>query len=191
MQIPQLRMQSVFAQLGLQINKPVQEIEQPQAELNLTQEAAILEIRQPKGELTIDTTEGQNNLDLRGILLRTRDNAEYGYQKAMEAIAQISSEGDRLSKIENKGKPIADIAFEESGIYEQTEIMAHHNGGDGIELHYEAKQPEITVEPRGKKMDPVIHKPVHNYTPGKVEAYVNRWNSLTIEVVGLHVDKSL
>lgn len=193
MQLPQIRMQQTYAQLGLRINKPVQEIQQPQAELNLRQEPAILEIRQPKGELTIDTSEARDNLDLRSSARRSEDNERYGYEKAMEAIAQISEEGDRLAAIENKGaNPIADIAFEKSIIYDNTEIIAAGSiVGDGIEIRYEAHKPEINVQVRGKKMDPVIHKPIHNYTPGKVEGYIRQWNRLSIDFVGLHVDRSL
>lgn len=193
MQLPQIRMQQTPALLGLKINKPVQEIQQPKAELNLKQEPAIVEIRQPKGELTIDTFDARENLDLRSSTRRSRDNADYGYQKAMEAIAQISAEGDRLRAIENKGaNPIADIAFEESGIYDNTEIIAAGTMiDDGIDIRYEAHKPEINVQVRGKKMDPVIHKPIHNYTPGKVEGYIRQWNSLSIDFVGIHVDRSL
>lgn len=193
MQLPQIRMQQTPILLGLRINKPVQEIQQPQAELNLKQEPAIIEIKQPNGELTIDSSEAQANLDLRGPLRRGRDNAEYGYQKAMEAIEFISQSGDRLAAIENKdSNPIADIAFEESVIYRSEEIIAAGSiVGDGIEIRYEAHKPEIKVQVRGKSMDPVIHKPIHNYTPGKVEGYIRQWNSLSIDYVGLHVDQTL
>jgi hypothetical protein len=190
MQLPQIRMQQTYAQLGLNIKKPVQEIQQPQAELNLRQEPAVLDIQQAKGRLTIDTSEAQANIDLRGSLRRTRDNAEYGYQKAMEAIAQIAQEGDRLAAIERGGNPIADIAFEESIIYDNTEIIAEGSiVGDGIEIRYDLQPAKIDVQVRGKRMDPVIHKPIHNYTPGKVEGYIRQWNSLQIDFVGLHVDK--
>jgi|GEM_PF-218385 len=193
MQLPQIRMQQTYAKLGLKIEKPVQEIRQPQAELNLRQEPAILEIRQPKGELTIDTSEAKRNIDLKSSMERTRDNYDYGYQKVMEAIAQISQEGDRLAAIERRGaNPIADISFEESVIYRNTEIIAAGSiVGDGVEIRYQAKPPEINVQVRGKKMDPVIHRPVHNYTPGKVQGYIMQYNSLKIDFVGLNVDRSL
>ncbi|MGD8190283.1 DUF6470 family protein [Brevibacillus ginsengisoli] len=193
MQIPQISMHQTYAQLGLRITKPVQEIQQPQAELNLRQEPAIVEIHQPQGKLTIDSNEARENIDLRSSARRSRDNEEYGYQKAMEAIAQISEEGDRLAAIENKGaNPIADIAFEESTIYHNTDIIAEGSiVGDGIQINYEAHKPEINVQVRGKKMDPVIHHPIHNYTPGKVEGYMKQWNSLSIDFVGLNVDRSL
>lgn len=190
MRLPQIRMEQQFIKLGLDIQKPVQEIKQPKAELNMTQEAAILEIHSPQGKLSIDTSEAQANLDLRSPRRRIQDNADYGYQKCLEAIAQISMEGDRLAAIENKGNPIADLAFEDSGIYQGKEIIAAGSlVGDGIEIRYEAQKPVINVTVRGVHMDPEIKKPILNYTPGKVRGKIETWNSLTIDFVGLYMDK--
>ncbi|WP_419877942.1 DUF6470 family protein [Brevibacillus centrosporus] len=190
MRLPQIRMEQQFIKLGLDIQKPVQEIQQPKAELNIRQEPAIIEIHSPQGELSIDSSEAQANLDLRSPARRIRDNAEYGQQKWLEAIAQISLEGDRLAAIENKGNPIADLAFEDSGIYEGKEIIAAGSiVGDGIEIRYDAKKPVINVTVRGYHMDPEIKKPVLNYTPGKVRGEIEKWNSLTIDFVGLYMDQ--
>ncbi|ELK42374.1 hypothetical protein BAG01nite_23450 [Brevibacillus agri] len=193
MRLPQIQIRQTYAQLGLKITKPVQEIRQPQAELNLRQEPAILDIKQAKGQLSIDTSEARENLDLRSSAQRTRNNADYGRQKVLEAIAQISMEGDRLAAIENKGaNPIVDISFEESIIYQSREIIAEGSIiGDGIEIRYDLQPAQINVQVRGKKMDPVIHRPVHNYTPGKVEGYMRQWNRVEFDVVGLYVDQKM
>ncbi|NGQ95631.1 hypothetical protein G3578_10745 [Brevibacillus sp. SYP-B805] len=192
MRLPQIRIHQTYARLGLDIQKPVQEIRQPRAELNMIQKPAVLEIHQPQGVLTIDTSEAQANIDLRGPLRRTQDNAEYGKRMWLEAIAQISEEGDRLAAIENGGNPIADIAFENSVIYEGKEILAEGSiVGDGVELHYEAKKPIINVHLGGVHMNPETHKAIHQYTPGKMRGYIQQWNSLQIDVVGLHVDERL
>ena len=194
MQIPQIRMQQTFVKLGLNIQKPVQEIRQPQGELNMRQEAAILEINQGPGQLVIDSSEARRNIDLKGPLERTRDNADYAARKTMEAIEFKVQSGDRLAAIENKGNPIADISFEESIIYQGGEIIAAGSlVGDGIEITYQPRKTEINWEVRGVKTDPKINKPVHEYTPGKVEKYIERWNSLTIDFVpsGQKVDISV
>jgi hypothetical protein len=192
MDIPQIRLHQTQAQLGLDIQKPVQEIQQPQADLNMSQIAATVEIRSARGILTIDTSEAQANIDLRGPLRRTQDYADFGKQRWLEAIAQISVEGDRLAAIEHKGSnPIAEIAFEDSGIFENTEIIADSTGGDGIEMNYQYQPIEFQVELGGVKADPEIHRPIHNYTRGKVEGYIRVKNSLVIDLVGTSVDKLL
>jgi hypothetical protein len=192
MELAQIRMQQTFAQLGLDIQKPVQQIEQPQAELNMTQVAAIVEIHSAPGILTIDTSEAQANLDLRGPLRRTRDFAEFGRQRALEALAQISMEGDRLAAIEyRRSNPIAEIAFEESGIYENTDIIADSTGGDGIEINYQPQPVRFEVTLGGVRMNPEINPPILRYQRGKVEGYIRQKNSLSIDIVGLEVDRSL
>jgi hypothetical protein len=179
MRLPQIRIQQTYAQLGLNIQKPVQEIRQPKAELNLRQEPAILDIRQARGELQIDTSEARANLDLKSSAQRSRENAEYGHRKALEAIAHKGA------------NPIADIAFEETVLYQGKEIIAAGSiVGDGIEMRYDLKPAEINIQARGKRMDPVIHRPIHNYTPGKVTGYMRQWNSVQFDVVGLHVDQA-
>lgn len=190
MRIPQLLIEQKYARLGLNIQKPVQEIRQPKAELNIHQEPAKLEIHQTQGKITIDSSEAQANIDLRGPLRRTRDNAEYGYRKWLEAIAQISMEGDRLAAIENKGNPIADISFEESAIYQSDEIIAEGSLiGDGIEINYEAQKPVIDVKVGGVTINPEIKRPIHEYTPGKVTGYMLQMNSIKFDVAGLNVDQ--
>lgn len=189
MQLPQIRLQQTIAQLGMEIQKPVQDIRQPQADLNMQQVAAVVEIQNSPGILTIDTSEGQANIDLRGPLRRTRDYADFGRQRTFEAIAQISYNGDRLAAIENKGNPIADIAHEQSGIYENTDIIADHSGGDGIKMNYQPQPVQISVQPGGVKMNPQINPPELNYTRGKVEGYIRVKNSLSIDFVGISVDK--
>jgi hypothetical protein len=192
MQIPQIRLEQTMAQLGLHIQKPVQDIRQPQADLNMEQIAAVIEIHQAPGILTIDTSEAKANMDLRGPLRRTQDYAEFGKQRMYEAIAQISMEGDRLAAIERKGSnPIADIAYEESGIYENTDIIADHTGGDGIEMNYQPQPVQINVELGGVKMNPQINPPELHYQRGKVEGYIRVKNSLLIDFVGMSIDKSL
>jgi len=191
MRVPQIRLEQTFAKLGLNIQKSVQEIRQPRAEMSIKQEPAQLQISQRQGVLTIDSSEAQSNIDLRGPLRRSRDNAEYGYQKWLEAIAFISQSGDRLAAIERKGNPIAEISFEESTIYENTEIIAAGSlTGDGIEIRFEPKKPVIEVQVRGSKIEVKVNKPIHQYTPGKVSGQITQWNTLKIDFVGLYVDET-
>jgi Family of unknown function (DUF6470) len=59
MQIPQIRLQSTFMKIGLNIEKPVQRIEQPPAILKIEQPPAVLEIETIPGKLTIDQTKAR------------------------------------------------------------------------------------------------------------------------------------
>lgn len=189
--LPQLRMEQTYAQIGLQTQRAVQEIKQPHAELNMRQKPAELHIKQSMGVLKIDMSEARAQIDLKGILRRTREYAALGHQKAMQAIAKISQEGDQLRHIEEKGNKIAQIAARDSLIYDNTNIIQADWTTDGITISYQAEAPQIQWKTNGVTRDPVIHKPEISYTPGKVEVYLRQKNSLTIDVVGGTLDQGM
>ena len=80
MNIPQLQIQTTRGILGLQITKPVQEIEQPKAHITQEQPAAILEMSTTSPQLSIDTTEARAELDLKSVFKRTEEFAQLGKQ---------------------------------------------------------------------------------------------------------------
>lgn len=188
MNFPQLRMESTNAQLGLNVRNAVVEIQQPRAQVSIQQVPVKLEIRQPQGELTIDSSEARENLNIRGPLRSTLDNAEYANQKLMEGISRISREGDQLRAIETKRNAIADIAFEKTVTPDEI-YYPSRTIGNGVKINYEARRPEINVELGGAKIDVIPQRPIVSYTPGKVESYMMQWNSLKVEVIGLNVDR--
>ncbi|MBO8164283.1 MAG: hypothetical protein H0Z34_11280 [Brevibacillus sp.] len=179
-----------YAQHGLRTHKPVQRIEQPKAELNLRQEPARMEINQPAAILTIDSTRAREGFGLKPWLSFSNDQASFGRQQLLEAIAEISQDGDRLAAIESKANAIADIAFEQA--FRRADYFPAVPAVDeGVDVRVEARRPVIHVERRGMRMDPVIKAPIREYTPGKVEGYMLQWPRVTIDVVGLHVDRTL
>lgn len=189
--LPQIRMEQTYAQIGLQTEPAVQRIRQHKAELNLHQEPAILQIKQSPGTLHMDSSKARANMDLKGILQRNREYANLGRQKALEAIAQISQEGDQLRAIERKGNPIASIAETKNEIFSNTHIIHGDWTTDGIDISYERKAPEIKWQIRGMKLDVQVHKTEIDYKPGKVEVYVRQKQSLQISVTGGKFDEGM
>ncbi|MBW5468708.1 hypothetical protein GPJ61_12665 [Brevibacillus formosus] len=192
MQIAQIRMESTFAKLGLNINKPVQEIKQPSAEMNLSQVAATLTIEQARTELHIDSSQARANI---GIMTSTQfsgSNAAYGKQKAMQAIAEKSQEGDRLMRIHTKENAIATIGKEKGlraleGGYTPPSASAD----EGVDINIQLKPVKIDVKRNGMSINPVTRPPELSYTPGKVEPYMIQYNSLKIDVVGGQLDRMM
>ena len=74
MQIPQIRIESQAGKIGLNINKPIQSIEQPQADLSIDQPPAEMTINRQPGRLTIDQTLARENLDLKSVFKRNDEN---------------------------------------------------------------------------------------------------------------------
>lgn len=192
MPIAQLRMESTFARLGLNINKPVQEIRQPAAEMNLSQVPAKLEIEQARLELSIDSSQARANI---GIMTSTQfsdSNAAYGKQKAMLAIAEKSQEGDRMMRIYTKENAIAAIGRERGlRVLEGGYIPPAASEDEGVDIQIQLKPVVIQVQRNGMTIKPETKPPELSYKPGKVEPYMIQYNSLKIDVVGGQFDRMM
>lgn len=192
MQIPKLQMQSTFAQLGLNIIKPVQEIRQPQAEMNLRQVPATLSIEQARTELQIDSSQARANIGIMTSMQFSDSAASYGQQKALQAIAEKSQEGDRMMRIYTKENAIAAIGKEKGlRVLEGGYSPPAASADEGVDIHVELKPVRIDVQRNGMSMNPVTKPPELSYTPGKVEPYMLQYNSLKIDVVGSQLDQMM
>lgn len=191
MQLPQIRIQSSFVQLGLNMQKPVQEIQQPKAELNLRQEPAVLTIEQGRLELSIDSSQARSNIGLMTNMQYSDSNASYGKSQLLEAIGQISYEGDVMMRFETKANAIADLAMDRGILLRNGYVPPAASHDEGVKVDIKHKPAAIHVERRGMRIDPVIKAPVHTYTPGKVEPYILKWPHLQIDAVGIFVDRSV
>ncbi|WGV59615.1 DUF6470 family protein [Brevibacillus brevis] len=192
MQIPKIRMESTFAQLGLNINKPIQEIKQPKAEMNLRQTPATLSIEQARTTLQIDSSQARANIGIMTSMQFSDSSAAYGKQKAMQAIAEKSQEGDRLMRIYTKENAIAAIGQEKGlRVLEGGYTPPAASTDDGVNISAEFKPVVINVQRNGMRMDPVLRSPELSYTPGKVEPYMIQYNSLKIDVVGSQLDQMM
>lgn len=192
MNIPKIQMQSTFAQLGLNINKPVQEIKQPQAEMNLKQVPATLNIEQARIVLQIDSSQARANIGIMTSMQFTDSLASYGKQKALQAIAEKSQEGDRLMRIYTKENAIANIGREKGlRALEGGYTPPAASEDEGVDISAELKPVVINVQRNGMSMDPVMRPPELSYTPGKVEPYMIQYNSLKIDVVGGQLDQMM
>jgi Family of unknown function (DUF6470) len=192
MQIAQIRMESTFAKLGLNIQKPVQEIRQPSAEMNLSQVAATLTIEQARTEMHIDSSQARANIGIMTSTQFSESSAAYGKQKVMQAIAEKSQEGDRMMRIHTKENAIASIGREKGmraleGGYTPPAASAD----DGVDINIQLKPVSIQVQRNGMSINPVTKPPELSYTPGKVEPYMLQYNSLKIDVVGSQLDRMM
>ncbi|MCH1625071.1 DUF6470 family protein [Ferdinandcohnia quinoae] len=188
MQLPQIRLESQNAKLNLNIQKPVQEISQQSADLTIEQPPATMTIQRTPGRLTIDQTLAWENLDLKSPMRRAEENASYGMSVAFETVGRIAEEGNELMKIENGGNPIIDqvirnseteTTFDTGSTPSQFSVRVNYEPVN-LTIDWDLKKPIINVD---------INKPIHNYTPGKVTGYVSPGQSLSIDFIGVNVDK--
>ncbi|MDQ0218418.1 hypothetical protein ELQ35_03470 [Peribacillus cavernae] len=185
MQLPQIRLQSNFIRTGLQIDKPIQEIDQPHAEQSIQQPHAVLEIETVPGKLTIDQTKAREDMDLKSIGRRIEEFAQNGYQDWLKGLERRAAQGNELMKIENGGNPLATQAKENS-----EKPMIPFNIGwipshFSVKTKYEPAKVNINVKPQKPIIDAEIRKPIHEYTPGKTSIEVLEKNRLVIDFINL------
>lgn len=187
MNVPQIRLESNFIKMGLNIEKPKQEIEQPPAIQSIQQPKAILEIDTIPGRLTIDQTKAREDVDLKSVGRRVEEFAQNGYQDWLKGLERRASQGTELMKIENGGNPIASQAKENSeGQPKQFNIgwIPSHNS---VKIQYESAKVNIKAQPQKPKIEVEIGKPTHSYTPGKVSTEIIEKNSLSIDFINLTI----
>lgn len=189
MQLPQIRLQSTFINTGLQIQQPVQQIEQPQAKQSIQQPQAILEMETIPGKLTIDQTKAREDMDLKSIGRRIEEFAQNGYQDWLKGLERRATQGNELMKIENGGNPIASQAKENG----QKPIVPFNIGWIpshfSVKIQYEPAKVNINAKPQKPIIDAEIRKPIHEYTPGKTSVEVTEKNSLDVDFAYLFPEK--
>lgn len=181
MSIPTLHLQSTKAQIGLTTQRPVQEIEQPKANLDLQQPKAKMTMKTTKSQLSIDTFDARESLDLRNTRSRTAEIAQYSQQQAMEGLVRRAQEGDELMKIENGGNPIAEQAKRVGKQPYSSINIKFIPKADGVKVNFDPGKVDIQVEPQKVINNSTINKPIHNYTPGKVKIELLQAPTLKID----------
>jgi len=185
MNLPQIRLESTSARIGLHIEKSVQNIEQPKAVQSIEQPKAKLSIEKVPARMTIDQTEAWADLGFKSILRLAAENAKNGKQMAMEGTARRVRQGDDLMRIENKINPIPSHAIENGYKPEARLSITWIPSPGSVKINFDPAKVNIDVRPRKPIIHTQMQKPIHDYTPGKVHVYLEQKNSLKIDFVNL------
>lgn len=189
MQFPQIRIQSTFAKLGMQNEKPIQDFQQPGVVMEIHQQSAEMEIVRVAPTLEMDSYEARADIDLKSVRRRIEDAFNDGYQAWLDGLARVSQQGDQMMKVQNNKNAISDIAKENSSspVYDFNIAFLPRYGSfkmsydpGSLEINWTTHKPEITVEPQ---------KAITNITPGKVNFYMDTWNDLKIDYTGITIDQ--
>ncbi|WP_243356007.1 DUF6470 family protein [Bacillus litorisediminis] len=185
MQLPQIRIESQQAILGIRTKNATQEIKQPHADVQIIQPKAELSIETKKGQLTIDQTKAWEDMKLYSPLRSIEVSAQKGKQAWLEGIARRAQEGEQLMKIENGTNAITDIAYQkvkpETLNFNIGWIPSHFS----VKIHYEPGDVEIQAQPRKTEINVTPQKPIISYTSGDVTYHLEQRPELNIEFVNL------
>jgi hypothetical protein len=182
MNFPQIQIRTTKAILGLNIEKPIQRIEQPKAELHIEQPPATLTIDSKPARLTIDQSKAWSDMGLFGPLAFTRKFAEEGRQALLEGIARRAQEGDQLMKIENDDNAIAAIATEK-GLHPYKQLgIKFIPSANSVDIAYQPGYLDIKIDTNKPIIGAKVNRPIHEYKPGDVSGYMIQYPSITIDV---------
>ncbi|GCD81146.1 DUF6470 family protein [Parageobacillus thermoglucosidasius] len=182
MNFPQIQIRTTKAILGLHIEKPIQHIEQPKADLSIEQKPATLTIDSKPARLTIDQSKAWRDMELLNPFDSTRKFAEEGRESLLEGIARRAQEGDQLMKIENGGNAIAAIAAEK-GFHPYKQLgIKFIPSVHSVDIGYQPGYLDIKVDANKPIIEANVNRPIHEYKPGNVSAYMIQYPSIKIDV---------
>ncbi|MCM8900474.1 hypothetical protein KVG29_04435 [Caldicoprobacter algeriensis] len=174
------------ALIGIRTQPSRVEIKSSQPLVEMKRQPPRLNMETEPVRVHIDQYECFAELGYKNFLDLARAQAQKGYQRLMEYIAQTAQDGDRLAAIELGGNPIADIAKEKS---------YHIPEAESVKLPFPKPKFYVTggvsidYQPGKVHFNVVVHPVRYRVTPHKVEIYMRQYPSITIEYVGHYIDR--
>lgn len=187
MQMPQIRLDSQPARIGIQTTNARTETKQPPADLSIEQPKADLTIETIPSKLTIDQTEAWADMDLKHISRRIEDAAQQGRKDWLEGIARRAQQGDELMKIENGGNPIAEHAKTNSVNPVKEFNIGFIPSAGSVKINFEPAKVNIDVKPNKPIIETKPNKPIVDYYPGRVDISLIQRNELNINFINIDI----
>lgn len=179
MPIPQIQIHRQNAILGIDYNLGQLEIRQPKATLDITTERSKLNIHSENGVLYVDSSKAWDALG-KGPFLETMNRIyTRAHEVAMQGIAKIVEEGNRLAAIHEGGNAIAEIAKEKGLEFIEFEFMGDASF-DNVDIRYEPGELDIQVEAGKVTLNTRPNRPEIQYTPGKLDIYMIQYPKVEI-----------
>ncbi|WP_338449521.1 DUF6470 family protein [Niallia oryzisoli] len=181
MQIPQIVMQSRFAQIDISTTPSQQTIEQPKAQLSLQQPKAEMILETTPGQLSIDQTRAWESMNIKHIFRRIEENAQKGINDALNGTARRATEGEEMMRIENGGSAIASQATRNSQLLNYDYNIGLVPPPFSVKMNYQPGHLTIQVEPKQVINNTVAEKPVIDYQKGQVNIRMKQNAELNID----------
>ncbi|MBP3966769.1 DUF6470 family protein [Paenibacillus lignilyticus] len=180
-QFPRLSIHQTYAQIGIQTNNASLEMQSPPGDLSIEQPPAIVDIQSPRGELEVDSTAAFTALGT-GPHLDWMNSIYSQYKNvALQAIAKIVEDGNRMAQISNPNNAFAELARE--AFHHQNRIVYTGEASiDNVRVRYTPHAPIINIEAQKPIIEYTPRKPETQYHPGSVEVYLRQRNSVEFSV---------
>ncbi|MFC4387023.1 DUF6470 family protein [Gracilibacillus marinus] len=183
MQLPQIRIQSQNAMIGLRINDANVQIDSEPAKLEISQPQAEVRISTKQGKLTIDQSKALADVGIIPTEESVKRMADNAMQTAIEGSKKRRRQGDRMMEVHKNGNVLPQIAKQNGERPMKQFNIGWIPGPNGVTFHYEPAEVEVDA----KANQPIIQseqtKNQFHYQRGGVETYLAQKNWLQIDFV--------
>lgn len=181
MNVPQIRITSSDAKIGLNIHQPIQKIQQPKADIQIYQPSANITMNKRPSKLTIDQTRALADVGIKPTGVVVKEAANKGYQSFLQGLARRAQQGDQLMKIEKGGSPLASQAKVNGERPSKSFNVGFIPSYNSVVIDYDPGELDIQVSRNKPIIDVRPNKPIHEYTPGTTDVYLAQKPTIDIQ----------
>lgn len=179
MSIPTISIRQTHARIGIDADQGTLEQRQPKAMIQMENRPVQFMIRSPQGELRIDQSRARDALAV-GPHFETMNHI-YSEAKnvALQGIARIVENGNRMAAIHTGENAIADIA--QQLYFDFFEFnFAGPASFDNVDIQYTAHKPQIEVQEGQLNINVQVNRPELIYHRGKLDIYMQQYPRVEI-----------
>lgn len=184
-----LEMRSQNAYIGIRNTKPIQSIEQPKAEQSIVTNHVKVNIESTLPKVEIDQTQAFSESGLKGVLELGLENAKRAMNIMVQKIDRIVQEGNEFANIQNGVDVVAENADENAFSQFDGELNIVTMPSSGPDINVIEGKNDLNITGGTVDIEVKVNKPIIDYRQGKVNIYMEQYNSLEIKAVGDKFDK--
>jgi hypothetical protein len=187
--IPQIQIHQQYAVLGFKAEPATLTIEQPRATIEMHTKQAIEHIQQPAGELRIDQSRAWDALGVGGVLAMNKRVADQMFGIAVDTIAQIAEDGNRMADITNPNGAIPQLAYDNA--FEPVPPIQYVGEASFLNVSEEYIPSPVIINPELGEVDfrAIPNRPIIESQRGQFNAYMVQRNF--VEITPPVIDKRL
>ncbi|MBD2868412.1 DUF6470 family protein [Paenibacillus arenilitoris] len=186
MQIPQIQIRMQHAKLSIDADLGKQHLEQPQAAIDMKQIRPEQHFTTKQGHLEINQDRAWDALALGGNLETMSKIYSMASDMALQGLARIVEQGNRMADIHLGGNPIADSALEWQRTFPEFDFRGYASSGN-VDLSYTPAEVAIDTTPGRVELNVQVNQPVHQYERGKLDIYMSQYPK--VEIIPPQIDQ--
>lgn len=181
MELLRLSIRQNFARLGIETQPGELNIRQQKGEQIIHQNPAEMSIENGRGELLIDASDAYSALGVGPHLEWNSRIYSQMYNIALQSIAGIVEDGNRMAQITNSRNAFADIAKQKAT---QRPVISYTTEASvlNVKMEYIHHPAQIEITPQKAEIEYIPQKAEINYNRGNTNIYLKQKNSIDIQV---------